>query len=233
LEKKVKGILFSRYIDVFVGVSEYSKSQLLSEFGFQIKRKTIVIFNGIDINKFSKKTGGKFKNNFIVASHLRKDKGIQDLILAVNEIEKQSLINFKIDIYGKGPYELVLREMINDFNLQSVFNFKGSVSNLNELYGNYDYLIHPSHGETFCYTVVESLLSSLPVITTHKAGNVLKIVKEGENGFLFSIGNYKQLATIIKSINENKKAVVFDMDLSIQNNLTVEKMVGNYMQLLS
>jgi glycosyltransferase involved in cell wall biosynthesis len=233
LEKKVKGILFSRYIDVFVGVSEYSKSQLLSEFGLQIKRKTIVIFNGIDINKFSKKTVGKFKNNFVVASHLRKDKGIQDLILAVNEIEKQSLINFKIDIYGKGPYELVLREMINDFSLQSVFNFKGSVSNLNELYSNYDYLIHPSHGETFCYAVVESLLCSLPVITTHKAGNVLKIVKEGENGFLFNIGNYRQLATIIKSINESKKAVIFDIDLSIRNNLTVEKMVGNYMQLIS
>jgi glycosyltransferase involved in cell wall biosynthesis len=35
---------------------------------------------------------------------------------------------------------------------------------------HYDYLIHPSHGETFGYTVLESLLSNLPVVTTANQG---------------------------------------------------------------
>ena len=233
LEKKVKGILFSRYIDLFVGVSDYSKNELLKEFGNQVRNKSIVVFNGLEIHKFKKKTNFDCRNRFILASHLRKDKGIQDLITAVKDVDARLKINLKIDIYGKGDYEVELKNLISEFSLTTIFSFKGSVSNLNEIYCDYDYLIHPSHGETFCYTVVESLMSNLPVITTKMQGNVLGFVQENLNGFLFEVAQSNDLKSILeKIISKEYHTDDFSMHNEKVNNLSLEKMVENHFILI-
>ena len=233
ITKRIKGILYAKYIDVFVGVSNYSSNQLIIEFGSQIKDKSIVIFNGLEIEKFKKKANFDSYNKFIIASHLRKDKGIQDVIDAVNKLRNQVDLNFIIDIYGEGYYEKYLKNKIEVLSLQKYFNFKGNVTNLHELYSNYDYLIHPSHGETFCYSVVESLLSNLPVITTNNQGNVLGLIKENSNGFLFNVADTNRLKDILKSI--------LNQEIKIENglqkepyvtNLLLEKMVENHFKLL-
>ncbi|MFV8271448.1 glycosyltransferase family 4 protein [Flavobacterium sp. GT2N3] len=228
-EKRIKGILFSRYIDLFVGVSKYSKSELIKEFGTQIRKKSIVVFNGLEISKFKNKKFFNSTNQFIVASHLRKDKGIQDLILAVNDLKS---FDFTIDIYGQGYFEGELKKMIQDFGLQIFFNFKGSVSNLNEIYCHYDYLIHPSHGETFCYTVVESMLSNLPVITTRNQGNVLGLIVENINGFLFEEKNIVELKGILENILSGKSQILENPTNIKLQSFTLEKMVNNYLELI-
>ena len=234
VKKKLKGILFSRHTDVFVGVSEYSKNHLINDFGNHIKSKIKVIPNGVDFSKFKKKISFKPTNKFIVACHLRKEKGIQDLILAVNEIKKEHNFDFSIDVYGKGYYKEQLNKMIVDFSLQNIFSFKGSVSNLNEIYCNYDYLLHPSHGETFCYTVLESLICNLPVITTRKEGNVLDLVKENQNGFLFEVSKIDQLKEILlKVLNQNYN---LENNSVINDNLhtfSLINMVENYFELVN
>ena len=229
IEKRLKGILFSRYIDLFVGVSIYSKNEVIKEFGKQIKKKSIVIFNGLKIEKFKKKTNFDFTNKFIVASHLRKDKGIQDLIFAVNNLEEQYKKNLIIDVYGNGYYEEVLKFMVTNFSLSNIFNFKGSVSNLNEIYCDYDFLVHPSHGETYCFSVIESLVSGLPVITTKNQGNVLGLIEENRNGFLFEVGKNDELTLILKKIILQEYYVT---DFSTNNekieDLSLENMVENH-----
>ena len=233
LEKRVKGILFSRSIDLFVGVSNYSKNQLVKEFGKQINKKSIVIFNGLEIDKFKKKSNYDFTNNFIVASHLRKEKGIQDLIVAVCNLEEQFKTNLKIDIYGEGYFEEELKKMIIQFSLTAIFSFKGSVSNLNEIYCNYDFLIHPSHGETFCFSVIESLLSGLPVITTRDQGNVLGLVEENINGFLFEVAKTGELTLILQKIVAQEYQINdFSANNKKVNDLSLEKMVENHLKII-
>lgn len=233
VEKKVKGKLFSRYIDVFVGVSNYSENQLIKEFGKQISKKSIVVYNGLEIEKFKKKTKFDLKKSFIVASHLRKDKGIQDLIVAVKDLDTQLKVGLEIDIYGKGYFEAELKSAINEFSLERIFRFKGSVSNLNEIYCDYDYLIHPSHGETFCYSVVESLLSNLPVITTRNQGNVLGLIQENKNGFLFEAGKTDELTLVLENVLSHEYHVdVFSMENTKLNSFSLGKMVDHHFTLI-
>ena len=228
VKKKVKGILYSKYIDSFIGVSNYSKNQLIKEFGFQLKNKTKVIFNGLDYSKFKQKTTFNSNSNFIIACHLRKDKGIQDVILAVKDIN----IPFTITIYGSGYYETELKKLIEQYNLNDHFIFKGSVSNLQDIYCNYDYLIHPSHGETFCYSVVESLLCNLPVITNNH-GNVLGLIKENNNGFLYQDNNIKELENRIKNVLSNSIKIENGLHKEFKVlDLSLDKMVNNYITLL-
>ena len=232
IEKRVKGILYSRYIDTFIGVSNYSKNQLIKEFGISITKKTKVIFNGLDIDKFKQKTHFFTNSNFVIASHLRKDKGIQDIIIAVNEIKLQVKIPFTITIYGNGYYEEELKKLIAKFSLQDHFIFKGSVSNLNELYCNFDYLIHPSHGETFCYSVVESLLCNLPVITNNQ-GNVLGLIYNNSNGFLYQDNHIKDLKNILISVLNNTMKIENPLKKQPKVlDLSLDKMVDNYLKLV-
>ena len=234
INKKLKGILFSKYIDVFIGVSEFTKTQLLKDFGSHINSKIKTISNGIDFAKYTKKQDFSTFNKFIVVSHLRKEKGIQDLILAVSQMEEKNSLDFSFDIYGEGYYKEELNEMIVKFSLQKFFNFKGSVSNLNEIYSQYDFLIHPSHGETFCYVVLESLICNLPVVTTLKEGNVLGLVKENENGFLFQSTKIDELQEILKNILNQK--YIIKNNSNINDNLhafSLSQMVDNYFILLT
>ncbi|WP_396145640.1 glycosyltransferase family 4 protein [Flavobacterium sp.] len=233
LEKKTKGILYAKYIDLFVGVSEYSKNQLIKELGSFIKDRIKVVCNGIEIQKFKVKTDFSVSNKFLTASHLRKDKGIQDVIYAVAALKKESNVPFTIDVYGEGPYETDLKNLVDEFDLGKTIIFKGSISNLHEVYSEYSYLVHPSHGETFCYTVVEALLSNLPVITTNDQGNVLKMVKENSNGFLFDVGDSSKLKMILLSILNGKKAILNGLEKEPEVlQFSLEKMVDNHIKLL-
>jgi glycosyltransferase involved in cell wall biosynthesis len=227
--KKIKGFLFSRYVDQFVGVSHYTVNAIIKDFGLQVKSKTTVVFNGLDILKFKKKTNFFSNKKFIVVSHLRKEKGIQDLIFAVKDLKSY---DFTIDIYGEGYFEVELREMIQVFELQKIITLKGSVTNLNELYCNYDYLIHPSHGETFCYSVVESLICNLPVITTRNQGNVLGLIIDNQNGFLFEEANSVELKNILKSILTCKSQIGENFLNATLDDFSLEQMVNQHFALL-
>jgi glycosyltransferase involved in cell wall biosynthesis len=228
-EKKIKGILYSKYIDLFVSVSKATQIALLNDFGSHLKKKTVVVFNGINVEQFIQKQDYSTHSSFIIASHLRKEKGIQDVIEAVKNLKE---LDFTIDIYGKGNYESDLKQKVQEYALDEIIRFKGSVANLYEKYAQYDYLIHPSHGETFCYSVVESLLSNLPVITTTNQGNVLRLVEENKNGFLFGETNVTELELILKKI-VTKEIAIQDMDGStIATSFSLEKMVNCYFALI-
>jgi L-malate glycosyltransferase len=229
VEKRIKGILFSKYIDQFISVSEYSRQQIIKDFGMQIKPKCKVIFNGLDTKKYSKKTNVEIKGKCIVASHLRKEKGIQDLILAVSRLVNDVDFNVVIDVFGDGVYKEELQKMVASFSLQQYFVFKGSVSNLHEIYHEYDFLIHPSHGETFCFSVVESLLSNLPVITTEHQGNVLGLIHPGKNGYLYEVGDIDGLKKILKT--KLSTPLIIDSH-DVEQQFALENMVQHYFNLL-
>ena len=234
LKNKIKGIFYARYIDTFVAVSPYSETYLKKDFGTFISPKIHIIYNGIETNKYQFNIKKEEVNKFIIACHLRKEKGIQDIISAVALLSEDKRQAMHIDVYGEGPYESVLKEQVLDKRLTQQFHFKGSVKHLHELYKEYNYLIHASHGETFCYTVVESLIGHTPVITTNEAGNVLNLVKENINGYLFNIGDINRLKNILSQLinNDINQPEFLEYRSQLSDTFSLEKMVDNYNKLV-
>ncbi|MBK5208337.1 MAG: glycosyltransferase family 4 protein [Flavobacteriaceae bacterium] len=233
INKKLKGLLFSRYIDSFIGVSEYTIKELLKDFGKHLQPKTQVIYNGINILGIELRTTRSIvKPTFLTASHLRRSKGIQDLINAVALLPEPIKKSIKIDIFGDGPYKLQLLSLVTALNLENCFNFKGSSSQLNAIYCKYDYLIHPSHEETFCYSVIEALVANVVPVTTEEGGNVLKIIENKKNGFLFKAKDIAQLSNLILQIWEGKYSIEINTRKSIETRFSIDKMVDNYLNLL-
>jgi glycosyltransferase involved in cell wall biosynthesis len=231
IKNKIKGILYSRYIDQFIGVSEYTRKHILKDYGFFLDKKTSVIYNGIDTSVFVKRTQAN-ANKFIVTSHLRHSKGIQDLLKAVSLLENEIKNQLQIDVYGEGPYESELLEMTKTHNLEGNIHFKGGSSRLNELLSQYRYLLQPTYMECFSLSILESLAANVPVITTTVGGN-LEIIENNINGFIFEPKNYSALAEILNNIVLGNLKIEKDVSVQIEKDFNLEKMVSKHIQLLN
>ncbi len=233
IKKRIKGLLFSRSIDLFIGVSEYTIKELIKDFGKQIQSKTQVIYNGINTLEIETRTTRSIvKPTFLVASHLRHSKGIQDLIQALALLPKPIKKEIKIDVYGDGPYRTQLETLVHDLKLENCFKFKGSSAQLKSLYCLYDYMLQPTHMECFSLSILESLAANVPVITTNVGGNE-EAIKNNENGFIFEAKNIHQLTDLLQNVFLGNIKITTNTRPLIEERFTIDKMVSEYMQILS
>lgn len=232
LEKILKGILFSSYIDLFIGVSDYTVKEILKDFGNHLKSKTNTIYNGVLIEDIKiKEHRNQEKPSFLVVSHLRESKGIQDLIDAVSLLPIDIKNEISIALFGEGPYKEVLIKRIKANKVESNFVFMGSKPNLNEIYCEYDYMIQPTHMECFSLSILESLAANVPVITTNVGGNE-EAITNGENGFIFKVKESHSLSEIIKNVYLGEQKITMNTRKLIEESFSLEKMVDNHFKLI-
>lgn len=232
IQKRMKGLLYSRYIDLYIGVSQYTLNEILKDFGDHLSKKSIVIYNGIEYQKFKQSENrATYAPKFLVACHLRYSKGIQDLIDAVALLSKNILAQLQIDVYGEGENQTVLENKIKENNLLENFVFKGSVPNLHDIYFQYDYLLQPTHMECFSLAILESLSANVPVITTPVGGNE-EVIKNGINGFILPVKNPQAWCDLISKLYQGEMKISGDTSELIATEFSIEKMVSKYIKLL-
>ena len=230
IKNKLKSRLYSRYIDCFVGVSQYTVDCILQDYGSNLRNKTKVVYNGIDTSVYLKRTEEN-PGKFIVASHLRASKGIQDLIEAVSALSPELKEKLHIDIFGEGPMEIELKEKTVQLKLENSIQFKGSSPDLPNIFKDYSYLIQPTYMECFSLSILESLAANVPVVTTNVGGNE-EIISEGENGFIFKAGDIRRLTTILDKILQGELKINNDVSILIKQDLPLQKMVEGHLKLL-
>ena len=230
IKNRLKGKLYSRYIDCFVGVSQYTADCILQDYGSNLEKKTKVVYNGIDTSVYRKRTE-EHRGKFIVASHLRKSKGIQDLIEAVKILPEEIRDKIQITVFGEGPMEKDLKELVAVYGLQEQFIFKGSSPHLPELFRNYSYMLQPTYMECFSLSILESLAANVPVITTPVGGNP-EIISHGKNGFIFRTGNIEELSELLQKVVQRKISIAQDVSDLIEEEYSLEQMVANHIKLL-
>jgi len=230
IKKRLEGVLYSRYINQFIGVSKYTVKHILNDYGGFLKNKTKVVYNGIDVNVFKKREESNV-NKFIVASHLRYSKGIQDLLKALSYLDIKILNGVVIDIYGEGPYKNELINLTSNYKLSDIVNFKGSSPVLHKLFSKYSYMIQPTYMECFSLSILESLSANVPVITTTVGGN-LEVILDGSNGFIYETGNVKSLSVLLENIITKKKLITSNTSVLIEQYYNIDKMVDDYIKLL-
>jgi len=231
IKKKIKGVLYAKYIDTFIGVSDYTAKELIKDFGFHIKKKTLVIHNGIALDDIQvRQKRNETKPSFLTTSHLRESKGIQDLIQAVFLLPEAIKNEIFIAIYGDGPYKKQLENQVASLELESCFQFMGSSSILKSIYCKYDYMLQPTHMECFSLSILESLAANVPVITTNVGGNEEAIVNT-VNGYIFKAKDVGALATILEEVYLGIKKIEINTRFDIEKRFSLEQMVDNHIQL--
>lgn len=232
IKKSIKGKFYAKCIDQLIGVSQYTVDEILKDFGKKLINKSLVIYNGVIIDDILVQSNRRVKQpRFLVASHLRESKGIQDLIEAVSILPESIKSSLNIHVYGEGPYESVLKEKAKMLSVETIIDFKGSVANLNEVYCKYDYMIQPTYMECFSLSILESLAANVPVITTPVGGNE-EAITHGENGFIFKAKDVLELKKIIEDVFLGDKQIKINTRTLIEESFSIDNMVKNYLELI-
>jgi glycosyltransferase involved in cell wall biosynthesis len=232
LEKELKGFLYGKYIDTFIGVSEYTVNELINDFGSRISKRTRCIYNGILTQEIRvRMERNLIKPSFVVVSHLRESKGIQDLIEAVSLLDETIKQELRITVFGSGPYESHLLDLCERLSVTSNFDFRGNSASIKNQLADYDYLLQPTHMECFSLSILESLAANVPVITTPVGGNE-EAVQNQVNGLILPVANPIIWANKLTLLWKGELTIVGDISKSIRHKYDVKRMVNNYENLL-
>lgn len=199
--KKSHGKVFRRLI----AVSDFLKQLLITRFNVPAER-ILTIHNGIDPLRFegiTRDEAVRFRSTFSLGadeivlsqiSRISKAKGQFDLLNALKLLPLD--LPYHCLIVGEGKERAQLEHLAESFGLSRKVTFCGYQSNIPVVLAATDVMLLPSHREGLPLSIVEAMLSHVPVIAASTAG-VPEIITHGQNGLLFRAGDVPTLATLI------------------------------------
>lgn len=161
-----------------------------------------------------------------------KRKKIDDLIKAIEILNKKHDVTLLL--LGSGEEKNELEKLCHHHAVQAVF--PGFIDE-NELYKYYfisNVLVLPSKDEPWGLVVNEALASEVPVVLSNDVGASLDLVLEDVNGYVFEVGDVKDLASKIdKALSLPKDGIQrFSKELvkkwNIENSAEMLSRVVNY-----
>ena len=185
-------------------VSEAVKKSMINS-GFEWATRGCVIYNGIDVTKFSPAKHGSLKNSndyLLFVGSLAPHKGLKTVLEALALVnETPGLNGLILQIAGGGhPYHTrQIESQIKELNLANRVKILGRINRdlLPDLYRQAFALIFPSiWQEPLALTTQEAMACGTPVIAT-LTGGTSELIVNGCNALAFKPGDAGDLATQI------------------------------------
>ena len=197
-----------KYVDNFICPSLALKEAMIKTLKIP-KEKVTYLPNFIDYDKNIKIDNSKINpKQFLFVGRISKEKGIDIAIKATNYLIKKGKIKeIKLKIIGDGEELEHLQKLKEKLNLKDEIEFVGKINNknLNKYYQESIATIMPSILlENNPLVALESMTNKKPIIASN-IGGYPDLVKDGINGFLFEMGNYKELAEKMQELYDNKE----------------------------
>lgn len=144
--------------------------------------------------------------SFCMFSRVMKEKGIEDAINAITQINNQAGRTVAtLDIYGQIDSDYISQFNKLQHNFPSFIKYKGIISpdKSVETLKNYFALLFPTHFATegIPGTLIDAYSAGVPVITA-LWNNYLDIFIEGQTGYGFELDNFPQFITCMKKVLE-------------------------------
>ena len=199
----------SRLLDFFTmtrvrqvaGVSEYVRQRCQQRFRLK-KAKTLVIYNGIDTNRFAppstRRNGPTVR--MVAAGSLIPEKGFHVLIRALSQVPQK---NWHLRVVGEGPERRKLEELVEEFGLVEKVEFLGLRDDLEAINRDADILAHPClWQEAFGLTIVEGMSCGCCVLAS-RAGGIPELIEHNHEGILIEPGDVEAWADAISRVLED------------------------------
>ncbi len=219
-KNKIKNII-QKYIektafktaDSAVAISCTVRDSFADLCGFD-KNKITVIYNGIDLDKFSfspRKEHDVF--NIIYVGRLFPKKGVHLLIKAMSFLSDAYKVH--LDIVGSSvsprgnitdensdEYGKRLKELVEKYRLENKISLCGAQTNVEEWLAKSSLFVHPAIlQEGFGITLAEAMACGVPCLAFDK-GAMREIIENGKNGFIAEDATAECLAQYIKKLYE-------------------------------
>lgn len=171
------------------------------------KDKINIIYNGVDkkhINenkKFTKKPTEKLI--CIQVGMINKAKGQDVTIEAIEQLQNEGYKQIELWLAGSGNLEEL---GIINANKKKWLKILGQVNNIEKIREKANVEIVSSKKEAFGRVTVEAMMGQIPVIGTN-SGGTKELIKDNENGLLYTAEDYIELKEKIKYLCENRKEI--------------------------
>lgn len=198
--------------DITTNVSQEATDYLIEKKVFN-KKKSMAVYNGIDLSKFVCKKDYEKRNNFgikksdflfVNVSRLMPAKDHENLIHAF-KIVHDSYQNTQLICVGDGPEREKIQNLINNLQLNDSIFLLGSQTNVVQFYDMSDCFVLSSAWEGFGIVLAEAMACELPVISTD-CGGTREVVQN--MNFLVDVHNSAALAekmTFILNLSEDDR----------------------------
>ncbi|HKQ18681.1 MAG TPA: glycosyltransferase family 4 protein [Candidatus Eisenbacteria bacterium] len=112
----------------------------------------------------------------------------------------------RLSVVGTGPERARLEALAKELGLGNSVRFVGRVENdaMPALYRETDVMLNPSLADNMPISILESLASGVPIVTTN-VGGIPFLVRERETALLVSSGDEKAMAAAIEDLWSDKE----------------------------
>jgi len=224
----------TKNVNAYIAVCKYVANMLI-DYGIE-KERVFVVYSGVDKTKFFKrekdiefkKSLGIDENETVITliGNFSYDKGQHILIEALSILEKKGY-RFSAIFAGRNTDTFQIKEMFFSKISKNKGIFLGLRNDVDKILNITDISINAAiKGEALSGSIRESLAMGVPSIASNIGGNS-EIIKNGENGFLFTPGNFIELSQKIEKIlndKELREKFLENAIKTIDENFTIDTM---------
>ncbi len=138
-----------------------------------------------------------------IVGGLQMGKGHEDAIRATGKLVSEG-VKARLFIIGDGDlkYKKYLYNLVAQYNIENYVLFLGYIDNSFLVMKSIDIVLVCSRCEAFGRVTVEAMRAGKPVVGT-RSGGTIELIQEGFNGFLYTPGDYEELAEKIMYLYDN------------------------------
>lgn len=185
---------------------------------FSITKDIEVIYNFVDVARFSKKPIDAFRKVIapagekilVHASNFRKVKRVHDVVMIFADVCRQ--MPSKLLMVGDGPERPAMENLARELNVIDDIRFLGKQDQMEEILVVSDLFLLPSEYESFGLAALEAMAASMPVISSN-AGGLPEINIHGKTGYMADVGDVKTMSTYATGLlNDDQKLAEFKQE---------------------
>lgn len=244
LRRRLAQRIASYFSDKIIAPSIDMATDYMRTFGVA-KNNIQVIYNGIEIDRFSTKVDnakekiGIHADNFIVGfvGRLDRVKNLEGLIqvfsIFLEQLTSSQQSRSVLLLIGDGEERLKIEKLSTELGLSQNIIFTGRSDKIPLYLSAMDVYIQPSFYEGHSNTIIEAMAASLPVISTD-VGGTHEIIDHETTGFLYQPDDYQGMADILSELYNSsslRQKIGERGRKTVSSNFSVEKMVAGYEQL--
>ena len=225
------------YSDIIVSISDPTTESLIRNYKVK-KDKIVTIALGIDYNKIAyqyplKKITDR-RYDLVFVGRFAAIKRVGDIVDAVSILTTRGK-KLEVALIGDGPQRKLVEQNIEKLGLCDSFHVFGFL-NENEKYttmANSKIFILPSEREGFSLSALEAMaLGCIPIVSKPEFNEVFGVshfIKNGENGFHYTVGNVNELAQAISNCLDNLEACILMSTNAVETSklYTIDEMTRN------
>lgn len=188
-----------------VAISPLCQRSICQVYGLPME-KVALVEQGIDVKRFVRPE----KYDQLPDDEIR--------ILAVGRLSEQKNYELMLDVFrevhslhpntsllilGEGEKRELLQQRIEQLGISDSVSMPGITDKVNEAMWNSHIYLMSSHYEGLPLVVLEAMSAGMPIVST-RAGGVVDVVLDGENGFLVECGDAQGLARGLSRLIEDR-----------------------------